>query len=85
MPQSPPTGKLEREKCISPHDGNETPHPMEEHFHFGGFKWLTDGSYSGISKKRFPMPIKYTYVWIRKKPATISVTTLFHSGTGSET
>ena len=32
---------------------------MEEHFHFGGFKWLTDGSYSGISKKRFPMPIKY--------------------------
>ena len=40
---------------------------MAEPFHFGGFKRLTGGSYSGISKKWFPMPIKYTYVSDTKK------------------
>ncbi len=40
---------------------------MEEHFHFGGFKRLTGGSYSGISKKRFPISLKYTYVLDTKK------------------
>ena len=63
-------------------------YPYEGHtfFHFADFKRLTDRAYRKISKRSSPRsPLGVHIRWIRKKAATVSVTALFHSGTGSET
>ena len=63
-------------------------YPYEGHsfFHFADFKRLTDRAYRKISKSSSPRsPLGVHIRRIRKKAATVSVTALFHSGTGSET